>query len=60
MREKVSQISELILTSTEILKIMLRSENLAEDVDLKKLAEETVSFSGSDLKRKFEVSCLSS
>jgi SpoVK/Ycf46/Vps4 family AAA+-type ATPase len=38
---------------SEILKIMLRNEKLADDVDLKKLAEETPSFSGSDLKREW-------
>ena len=36
---------------TEILKILLRDEALAEDVDLKQLAKRTESFSGSDLKR---------
>ncbi|KAH9951922.1 AAA-domain-containing protein [Amylocystis lapponica] len=34
----------------EILKILLRDEKLAEDVDLKTLAKKTESFSGSDLK----------
>ncbi|CDO71236.1 hypothetical protein BN946_scf184863.g32 [Trametes cinnabarina] len=36
--------------STEILKILLRDETLADDVDLKQLAKKTESFSGSDLK----------
>ena len=35
----------------EILKILLRDETLAPDVDLKLLAKKTDSFSGSDLKR---------
>lgn len=35
-----------------ILKILLRDENLASDVDLTVLAKRTESFSGSDLKRK--------
>ncbi|PCH38086.1 AAA-domain-containing protein [Wolfiporia cocos MD-104 SS10] len=35
---------------TEILKIMLRDETLAEDVDFHVLAKKTESFSGSDLK----------
>ncbi|KAI0748241.1 hypothetical protein C8Q80DRAFT_1170858 [Daedaleopsis nitida] len=34
----------------EILKILLRDESLADDVDLKRLAKQTESFSGSDLK----------
>ncbi|KAI0065437.1 AAA-domain-containing protein [Artomyces pyxidatus] len=34
----------------EILKILLRDEDLAPNVDLKKLAQDTPSFSGSDLK----------
>ncbi|KAJ8489721.1 hypothetical protein ONZ51_g2781 [Trametes cubensis] len=34
----------------EILKILLRDETLADDVDLKQLAKKTESFSGSDLK----------
>ncbi|KAI0780811.1 AAA-domain-containing protein [Trametes elegans] len=34
----------------EILKILLRDETLADDVDLKQLAQKTESFSGSDLK----------
>lgn len=34
----------------EILKILLRDEKLASDVDLKQLAKKTESFSGSDLK----------
>ncbi|KAH9946015.1 AAA-domain-containing protein [Epithele typhae] len=34
----------------EILKILLRDETLAHDVDLKRLAKKTESFSGSDLK----------
>lgn len=35
----------------EILKILLRDETLADDVDLQVLAQKTESFSGSDLKR---------
>lgn len=35
----------------EILKILLREENLAEDVDLGEMAKRTGDFSGSDLKR---------
>ena len=38
--------------NAEILKILLRDEALAVDVDLKLLAKKTESFSGSDLKRK--------
>lgn len=38
------------LISLEILKILLRDENLGEDVDLKALSIKTESFSGSDLK----------
>ena len=38
---------------SEILKILLRDEKLAEDVDLQALAKRTESFSGSDLKREF-------
>ena len=42
-----------MLTSiAEILKILLRDEPLAADVDLKVLAHKTESFSGSDLKRR--------
>lgn len=41
-----------------ILKILLRGEPLAADVDLKVLAHKTESFSGSDLKRKSNSSCL--
>ena len=36
---------------SEILKILLRDENLALDVDLASLAKRTETFSGSDLKR---------
>lgn len=36
---------------SEILKILLRDESLAPEVDLKELAKKTESFSGSDLKR---------
>ncbi len=36
---------------TEIIKILLRDEHLAADVDLTALAHQTESFSGSDLKR---------
>jgi SpoVK/Ycf46/Vps4 family AAA+-type ATPase len=38
--------------SLEILKILLRDETLSPDVDLKILARDTPTFSGSDLKRK--------
>jgi hypothetical protein len=42
-----------ILTgSPEILKILLRDESLSPEVDLKTLARDTPTFSGSDLKRK--------
>lgn len=37
---------------TEILKILLRDEKLADDVDLGWLSRRTDLFSGSDLKRK--------
>ncbi|KAL7412815.1 P-loop containing nucleoside triphosphate hydrolase protein, partial [Mrakia frigida] len=42
-----------------ILRILLRTENLGPDVDLKQLAKDTPSYSGSDLKREliFELSC---
>jgi ATP-dependent Zn protease len=36
----------------EILKILLRDENLSPEVDLSILARDTPTFSGSDLKRK--------
>jgi SpoVK/Ycf46/Vps4 family AAA+-type ATPase len=36
--------------SLEILKILLRDEQLAPDVDLKVLAKKTETFSGSDLR----------
>lgn len=39
----------------EILKILLRDESLASDIDLKALAQLTGSFSGSDLKREWPV-----
>lgn len=35
-----------------ILRILLKNEKLAEDVDLKKIAEQTDTYSGSDLKRE--------
>lgn len=38
-----------------ILRILLKNEKLADDVDLKKIAQQTDTYSGSDLKRK---SCL--
>lgn len=41
----------MLTNSLEILKILLRDEPLASDVDLKVLAKKTESFSGSDLKR---------
>ena len=37
----------------EILRILLREENVAEDVDLGEMAKRTGDFSGSDLKRAF-------
>ena len=37
----------------EILNILLREENLAEDVDLGEMAKRTGDFSGSDLKRAY-------
>lgn len=37
-----------------ILRILLRDEMLADDIDLDKIAEQTESFSGSDLKRELE------
>jgi SpoVK/Ycf46/Vps4 family AAA+-type ATPase len=36
----------------EILKILLRDESLAGDIDIQALAKKTESFSGSDLKRE--------
>ena len=44
---------ELTLAVPEILKILLKDEEVAEDVDLKALAKRTEFFSGSDLKRTF-------
>ena len=44
--------SNIAFFSAEILKILLRDESLADDVDLKQLAKQTESFSGSDLKRE--------
>lgn len=44
--------SRLMSTMTEILKILIRDETLSPDIDLKKLAKQTETFSGSDLKRK--------
>jgi ATP-dependent Zn protease len=35
-----------------ILRILLKNEKLAGDVDLKKIAEQTDTYSGSDLKRE--------
>ena len=40
------------MDGTEILKILLKDEKLAVDVDLGWLAKRTELFSGSDLKRK--------
>jgi ATP-dependent Zn protease len=40
------------LTAKAILRILLRNEELATDVDLDRLAKDTDGFSGSDLKRK--------
>lgn len=40
-------------TLSEILRILLRDEILASDVDISRLAKQTESFSGSDLKREF-------
>lgn len=42
----------MLMTVSEILKIMLRDERLESDVDIKALAKRTQSFSGSDLKRE--------
>lgn len=36
----------------EILKILLRNEQLSDDVDIASLSQKTETFSGSDLKRK--------
>jgi len=44
--------SRVLTRSPEILKILLRDETLSPDVDLKVLARDTPTFSGSDLKRK--------
>ena len=41
-----------MITFVEILKILLRDEVLWDDVDLQWLAKRTELFSGSDLKRK--------
>lgn len=38
----------------EILKILLRDEKLADDVDVQDVAKKTESFSGSDLKREWK------
>lgn len=37
---------------TAILRLLLKTETLADDVDLAKLAKDTATFSGSDLKRQ--------
>lgn len=50
--------SDTIELDSEILKILLRDEMLAPEIDLKALAKKTESFSGSDLKR--EKSCYGS
>lgn len=39
----------------EILKILLRDEILAPDLDIKALAKQTDTFSGSDLKREYDM-----
>jgi len=55
IRSSVVQLVELTLTMhacAEILKILLRDELLAADLDIRQLAKQTESFSGSDLKRK--------
>ena len=38
-------------STSEILKILLRDEELASDVHLRSIAQQTKNFSGSDLKR---------
>jgi SpoVK/Ycf46/Vps4 family AAA+-type ATPase len=40
----------------EIFKILLKGENVTEDVSLDEMAKRTGDFSGSDLKRTFSVS----
>lgn len=47
-----SVLSDTIELDSEILKILLRDETLAHEIDLKALAKKTESFSGSDLKRE--------
>lgn len=47
--------SDTIDLNSEILKILLRDETLAPEIDLRALATKTESFSGSDLKR--EIKC---
>lgn len=44
--------SSILIEPPEILKILLRDEVLSPEVDLKVLARDTPTFSGSDLKRK--------
>ena len=44
-----------VIVSAEILKILLRDEELGEDVDLAALGVKTESFSGSDLKRTYSI-----
>lgn len=43
-----------VFSLSEILKILLRDEPIAQDVDLTVLARQTESFSGSDLKREYQ------
>lgn len=42
---------------TEILKILLRNDQLCDDVDISDIAQKTETFSGSDLKRKSHSIC---
>jgi hypothetical protein len=51
--------SSVLIWRLEILKILLRDEVLSPEVDLKVLARDTSTFSGSDLKRKLGISGLS-
>ena len=47
--------SSVLIRCLEILRILLRDEVLSPEVDLKVLARDTPTFSGSDLKRKLAV-----
>ena len=50
--------SHCLTNTIEILKILLRNENLAPDVEIGVLAKQTENFSGSDLKRQYLISFL--